>query len=72
MYMPFKAMLCIVTFILLTACKGTVFEPYNYSKAEDAKLKTKNYSVKVRGHELKLERKIPFPKPKRRTHPYEG
>lgn len=43
---------------LLTGCCGMDFEPYDYKKSEDAKLKKDDYSIRLRGKQLQFEKKI--------------
>ncbi len=43
---------------LLTGCCDLSFEPYNYEKLEDAKIKIKGYSIRMHDGHIQIEKKM--------------
>lgn len=54
-----------VAFFCTSSC-DTYFQPYDYDKNEEAKLKRGSYSIKFRNKELHVEKKFKLNKPKKR------
>lgn len=53
-----RVFFAVFAMLWMTGCSGMSFEPYNYEKFEDAKLKKDSYHVRLKARRFVIEKTI--------------